>query len=179
MKTTLKFLYVALALVFASCSSLRVSSDIADNADLKKYNFYTVADTEEGFLPNVNPTQKMQLQTAIEQEARSLSVVQTNSGVTGPDILINYFVVIDAKQDFDTYTNYYGRRRWQYQITEVEIREYTEGTLIVDFIDSKTKEVVWHGSTSGVISSNSIKLEEKINEAVKAIFNQYKKDQIL
>ena len=50
---------------------------------------------------------------------------------------------------------------------------------IIDFIDAKTREVVWHGSTTGVITQNSIKLEKKIDEAVKAIFDQYQKDQIL
>ncbi|UJH66391.1 DUF4136 domain-containing protein [Allomuricauda sp. SCSIO 65647] len=179
MKTTLRFLSVTLVLVFVSCSSLQVSSEAANNADLKKYNFYTLAETEEGFLPNVNPTQKMQLVKAIEEQARALSTVKNNSGITGPDVLINYFVVVDTKQDLDTYTNYYGRRRWRYQITEVEVREYTQGTLIVDFIDAKTKEVIWHGSTTGVITANSIKLEQKINDAVKAIFDKYKKDQLL
>ncbi|MEX0288381.1 MAG: DUF4136 domain-containing protein [Flavobacteriaceae bacterium] len=179
MKTTQKILLLGLVVFFTSCSSLRVSSETATGTNLKKYNFYTVADTEEGFLPNVNPTQKMQLQSAIEKQSKALSTVQNNSGVAGPDVLINYFVIVDTKQDFDTYTNYYGRRRWQYQITDVEIRENTQGTLIIDFIDAKTNEVVWHGSTSGVITTNSIKLEQKINEAVIAIFDQYKKDQNL
>nr|WP_288934707.1 DUF4136 domain-containing protein [uncultured Allomuricauda sp.] len=176
MKTTFKVLSMTLILLFTSCSSLRVFSETAENVDLKKYNFYTVADTEEGFLPNVNPTQKIQLQKTIEEQAKSLSTVQNNSGVTGPDVLINYFVIVDSKQDYDVYTNYYGRRRWRYQITDVEVREYTQGTLIIDFIDAKTKNVVWHGSTTGVITPNSVKLEQKINDAVTAIFDQYRKD---
>ena len=177
MKTTLRILSVFLVVLVTACSSLKVSSETADTADLNKYNFYTVADTEEGFLPHVNPTQKMQLEKAIAEQAAALSAVQNNSGVTGPDVLISYFVIVDTKQDYDVYTNYYGRRRWQYQITDVEVREYTEGTLIVDFVDAKTKQVVWHGSTTGILNPNSIKLEEKINEAVKAIFDQYKTDQ--
>ena len=118
MKTSLKILTLSLAALFASCSGLRVSSETAANADIQKYNFYTVADTEEGFLPKVNPTQKMQLQKAIEKRAAELSTVQNNSGVTGPDVLINYFVIVDTKQDYDVYTNYYGRRRLQYQIED-------------------------------------------------------------
>jgi len=117
----------------------------------------------------VNPTQKTQLGKAIEEQTKTLSKVSNN----------NYFVVVEPKQDFDTYTNYYGQRRWRYQITEVEIREYTQGTLIIDFIDAKTKEVVWHGSTTGVVTTNSIKLEQKIKDAVKAIFDQYQKDKLL
>ena len=177
MKSTLRFLSFMLVLLAAGCSSLQVASEIAETADLNKYNFYTVADTDEGFLPNVNPTQKMQLEKAIKEQAAALSTVHNNSGVTGPDVLISYFVIVDTKQDYNVYTNYYGRRRWQYQISDVEVREYSEGTLIVDFVDAKTQKVVWHGSTTGLISPNSIRLEEKINEAVQAIFDQYRKDQ--
>lgn len=179
MKKTLKFLSLSLILLFAGCSSLRVTGETTEHANLKKYNFYTVADNEEGFLPKVNPTQKMQLREALEKQANLLTTASNNSGVTGPDVLISYFVIIDTKQDFDVYTDYYGRRRWQYQITDVEVREYTEGTLILDFVDTKTNEVVWHGSAKGTITPNSIKMEEKINQAVKMLFDRYRKDQSL
>ena len=179
MKTTLRLVFATFLLFLTSCCSLQVSSETAEEADLNKYSSYTLTDTEEGFLANVNPTQKMQLEKAIEQQAQAISTLKNNSGFTGPDVLINYFVVVDTKRDLDTYTNYYGRRRWRYQITEVEVREYTQGTLIVDFIDATTKEVVWHGSTSGVITTNSIELEQKINDAVKAIFEKYRKDRSL
>ncbi|WP_420322231.1 DUF4136 domain-containing protein [Flagellimonas sp.] len=178
MKTIKNLFLLSMTLLVASCSSLRVTSEKAYNADLQQYNFYTVADMEAGLLPNVNPTQKMQLKNAIEKQALELSTVKNNTGVTGPDVVVNYFVIIDTKQDIDTYVDYYGRR-WRYQVTDVQVREYTEGTLIVDFIDAKTNKVVWHGSTTGIITPNSIKLEQKINEAVNSIFEQYKKDRQL
>lgn len=179
MRIPFKTIILITGILLSSCSSLKVNSETNANADLKKYNFYTLADREDGFLPNVNPTQKMQLEQAIEKEAQALSTVSNNSGVTGPDVLVSYFVIIDTKQDFEVYTNYYGKRRWKYQITDVETREYTEGTLMLDFIDAKTREVVWHGSTTSTITSNSIKLEEKINKAVEILFDQYRKDQSL
>ena len=170
------FILLAIALV-SGCTGMKVISETASNSDLRKYNFYTIADSEEGFLPNVNPAQKMQIEQAIVSETKNLSILSNNSGVAGPDILVSYFVVVDTKYDVEAYADYYGRRRWQYPVTSININEYKEGTLLVDFIDAKTRKVVWHGSTSGVVSANSVKMEEKINEAVKAIFKQYKADQ--
>lgn len=169
---------LALMLILSGCASVQIKSETNTNSDLKTFNFYTMVDTEEGFLPNVSPVQKMQIENAISTEVEKLSTISNNSGVTGPDILVSYFVVIDTKKDVDTYTNYYRGRKWRYQITDVDIREYKEGTLLLDFIDAKTNEVVWHGSATATITSNSIQLEKKINDAVTALFQRFKKDQI-
>ena len=178
MKTRFYSLSIAFVLTLTSCNGLRVVSETSETANLDKYNFYTLADIEPGFLPDVNPTQKAQIESAIAAEIEKLSTANGNSGVTGPDVLISYFVIVNTKQDVDTYTNYYGRRRWRYQITDVDIRTYKEGTLLLDFIDAKTNEVVWHGSTTATITSNSVQLEKKINDAISALFQQYKKDQV-
>ena len=177
MKSLMFFLAAATLIFLAGCSSLKVASTTAEGSNLRQYNFYTLADTEEGFLPAINPVQKSQIEKAIDREARAVSTSANNSGVAGPDVLVSYFVLVDTKQDAEAYTNYYGRRRWQYAITDVTIREYKEGTLLVDFIDARTRKVVWHGSTSGLLTPDSVKMEEKINHAVQAIFQQYKKDQ--
>jgi len=178
MKRKFYSLSVIFLLTLISCSGLRVVNEKSETANLDKYNFYTLADIEQGFLPDVNPTQKKQIESAIDAEIENLSTVQGNTGVTGPDILISYFVIVDTKQDIETYTNYYGRRQWRHQIIDVDIREYKEGTLLLDFIDAKTNEVVWHASTTSTITSNSMQLERKINDAVTALFQQYKKDQV-
>ena len=178
MSTKFYSLSLVLLLTLISCSGLRVISEKSETANLEKYKFYTLADIEPGFLPDVNPTQKAQIEGAIATEIETLSIAGGYSGVTGPDILISYYVIVDTKQDVDTYTKYYGRRRWQYQIINVDIRAYKEGTLLLDFIDAKTNEVVWHGSTTSTITSNSMQLEKKINDAVNALFGQYKEDQV-
>ena len=178
MRTKFYSLSIAFLLTLISCSGLRVISEKSETADLDKYNFYTLADIEPGFLPDVNPTQKAQIESAIAAEIEKLSTINENSGVTGPDILISYFVIVDTRQDVETYINYYGRRLWQYQIIDVDLKANMEGTLLLDFIDAKTNEVVWHGSTTSTITSNSIQLEKKINDAVRALFEKYKKDQV-
>lgn len=173
-KINYMIMVIASITMIISCGS--VNSTVKDNTDLNKYRSYSLVENEEGFLPQVNPVQKEQIEKAINDQIASISA--SNSGVTGPDILVSYFVVIDTKQDVETYTTYYGRR-WRNQIIEVDVNEYKEGTLILDFVDAKTKEIVWNGSISGTVTNNSISLEKKINDAVDDLFKKYKKDQIL
>jgi len=169
---TLKLFIAGLALiVFNSCGSVR--STTQHGIDLNNYRSFTIADNGGNYLPQLSPVQKSQIENAIVKEIKSIS--PDNLGVTGADVLVNYFVVVDNKQDIETYTNYYGRR-WRNRIIDVDVREYKEGTLIIDFIDAKTQHVIWHGSTSSTVTNNSIELEKKINQAVNSLFEKFKKD---
>ena len=166
-------LVVAVLTLIATCSCSSVKSTTQQGVELNGYRSFTIADNGKDYLPQLSPVQKNQIENAIAKEIDAIS--PDNLGVTGTDILVNYFVVVDSKQDLETYTNYYGRR-WRNQIVQVDVRDYKEGTLIIDFIDAKTKQVVWNGSTTSTVTNNSIELEKKINNAVSSIFEQFKKD---
>ena len=179
MKTRHHILSLLGSLLLMACSASRVTSNRLSTADLAAYNSYTVADPDDGSMPWVYPAKKRYLHMAIEKQAADLCTAPGNSGVAGPDVLISYFVILDAKHDIEAYSNYYGRRRWRYPVTEVEIRKYTEGTLLVDFIDARTNQLVWQGSLTGVLNNGSTKMERTIDKAVEALFTQYRKDQQL
>ena len=54
-------------------------------------------------------------------------------------------------------------------------RQYEEGVLILDFVDPKTKEMIWRGSVKAEIQKGNTpeKSEKLINEAVKKILRNY------
>ena len=174
MKTFNLFIATLSILILNSCSSAR--SKTQEGVDLNNYRSFTIADHGSDYLPQISPVQKSQIENAIIKEIANIS--PDNLGVTGADVLVNYFVVVDTKQDIETYTNYYGRR-WRNQIIDINIRDYKEGTLIIDFIDSKTNQVIWNGSVTRTVTANSIELEKKINQAVASLFQQFKKDRTI
>lgn len=49
----------------------------------------------------------------------------------------------------------------------------TEGTLFIDLIDASKKELIWQGVGKGVLTLQSEKKQERINEFVKEIINEY------
>jgi hypothetical protein len=69
---------------------------------------------------------------------------------------------------YGAYSHYrYGGVVWNQQ---VDVYEYTEGQLIVDFIDPETNHVIWRGIGTRVIyDSDKEKSEEIISESIKAI----------
>ena len=54
-------------------------------------------------------------------------------------------------------------------------RVYTtpEGTLFIDIIDAKSKELVWQGEGSGYLTKDTDKKDERIKEFVSKILAQY------
>jgi hypothetical protein len=57
-----------------------------------------------------------------------------------------------------------------------QIETYTDGTVIVNLIDARTKQVVWHGEVADVVSlpvSDPVRATRQIDEAVAKLFAKY------
>jgi len=58
--------------------------------------------------------------------------------------------------------------------SNVNINQYTEGTLFIDFIDKNKNELIWQGIGSGAMKMSTIdKKEERIKEFVAKIISSY------
>ena len=50
---------------------------------------------------------------------------------------------------------------------------HSEGTLTIDVIDAKKKELIWQGEGEGVLTKNTDRKDENIKEFVTKILAQY------
>ena len=83
------------------------------------------------------------------------------------------FVKIDTKLEQGIYNAYY--KKWRYP-KAVDVYEYQEGTLVIDIVDMRTGQVIWHAKASSRVEEEMPKLGGKIKDVVKKIFNSYKND---
>ncbi|HAK77488.1 MAG TPA: hypothetical protein DCM71_11390 [Runella sp.] len=51
--------------------------------------------------------------------------------------------------------------------------QYTEGTLVIDILDAKTKEVLWEGVAQGTLSGKINRIQNQINSSVRKMFTKY------
>ena len=73
---------------------------------------------------------------------------------------------------------YYGYNRYSYyncwscmgMSTEVSVRDYTEGTFIVDMIDPEMERSVWRGVTHSRLTGKQLQDQSRYNEAAEVIF---------
>ena len=52
-----------------------------------------------------------------------------------------------------TIDNFFGFRR-RFFTSTVQVREFLEGTLILDVVDTRTNELVWRGWATGALAHN-------------------------
>ncbi len=173
----MKILKVALLLiliVFASCSSVKVYTDYDKNAEFSQYKTFAF------YKPGVDKVEisdldKKRVLKSIEAEMIAKGFVKSEN----PDLLINFFTKSREQVDVNTFNNGWGYgwgwgwNPWMWGGNHTSVSRTTNGTLFIDLIDAKKKELIWQGEGEGEIFRNLEKKEERIQEFVKKILAEY------
>lgn len=170
---TIKILPLLLIFALSSCSSVRVNSDYDKNATFDSYK--TFAYQKSGVdKVEISDLDKKRILRSIDEAmaAKGFSKSET------PDVLINFFTKereqVDVTQ-FNAGWGYgwgWGWNPWMWG-GNTNVSRYTEGTLTIDVIDAKKKELIWQGIGEGVLTKNTEKKDENIKEFVTKILEQY------
>lgn len=159
----------------SSCTSVRVLSDYDKEANFT--NFKTYAFYKTGIdKAQISDLDKKRILKAIETEMSSRGFVKSGT----PDILVSIFT--KEKERVDIYNNYWGGGYYGWGWNPYfggrngsNVSVSTEGSLYIDLIDAKNKELVWQGRGIGTL--NNIKKierkEERIKEFVSEILQAY------
>lgn len=168
------FLFILIAA--ASCSSVQVSSDYDKAADFPKYKTY--AYTAESLNLPVSQLDKDRVINAVDAQLAAKGFTKSDN----PDMLVDLLIKTQQRTEA-TATNtggYYGRYgRYGYaggmSTTSINYEQYTDGTLIVTFIDNAAQKIFWQGRGTRTLDENASasKRESNINYAVKSIIAKY------
>lgn len=177
-----------LILFLSSCSSVRVLSDYdkaANFNEFKSYAFYKTGIDKA----QISDLDKKRILRAIETEMGSRGFVKSDS----PDILVSIFT--KESEQVDVYNNNFGwgwggwgwggfgpgwgwgwggfGPGWGWGGSAVSTR--TEGSLYIDLIDAKKKELIWQGKGVGTLGNtkNIAKKEARIQQFVSEILEEY------
>ena len=72
-----------------------------------------------------------------------------------PSFLIAYHIGSEDKVSVTDWGYRYGPGPWGYYGRDIDVRQYTEGTLVIDFVDASTKQLVWRGAATKAIDRNA------------------------
>jgi len=184
-------------LLLSSCVSVRVLADYDKEADFGTYKTYAFYKTGID-KAQISDLDKKRILKAIDAEMASRGFVKSND----PDILISIFT--KERERVDVYGNnfggyggfgfggfggfgfgrfggfggfggfgfpYYGGGFYGGNTVSAS----TEGSLFIDLIDTKNKELVWQGRGVGTLNNtdNIEKKEQRIKEFVSQILEKY------
>ena len=171
---TFKFLPLLFLLVLSSCSSVKVASDFDKNADFSQYKTYAFYKSGIDKV-EISDLDKRRILAAIDTELASKGFTKSEN----PDLLINIFTKsrqqVDVNQ-FNAGWGYgwgWGWNPWMWGGNNTSVSTSTEGTLYIDLVDAKKKELVWQGEGIGVLTQNMNKKDERIQEFVQKILAKY------
>ncbi|MEE9362755.1 MAG: DUF4136 domain-containing protein [Cellulophaga sp.] len=172
----IKYLIIPVfALLFLNaCTSVRVVSDYDKDTNFNSFKTYAFYKTGVD-KAQISDLDKKRILRAIDTEMSARGFVKSKS----PDLLISIFT--KEREQVDIYSNYYGRGwgwnpwYWNEPGNGNHISTSTKGSLYIDLIDTKSKQLVWQGRGIGTLSNtqNIAKKEERIKEFVSQILQKY------
>lgn len=175
MMKTIQFLLSALLLTMASCGSLvSVNADYDKKVDFSAYKTYAYYKTGIDKV-EISDLDKRRILSAIDQQMLAKGFSKSEN----PDLLINIFTKSREQvsvNQFNAGWGYgwgFGWNPFMMGGQQTTVTSSTEGTLYIDFIDAKKKEMIWQGEGTGILTKNTHKKEERINEFVTKIVAQY------
>ena len=163
---TISFLTVVFAFVMTSCSTVRVNSDYDKSVNFSQYKSYAFhkAGIDKAEISDLD---KKRILRSIDTQLTAKGLTKSET----PDLLVNIFT--KEKERVDIYNSYgwgwsaYWGMNYSQPITT------TEGTLYIDLIDAKSKELIWQGMGTGYLTNDTHKKDERINEFVTKIMTEY------
>lgn len=173
---------LALLLGMGACATLRVGSDYDRSASLTGYRTFAWMPAHMNPDESPNPLVAQRAHDAIEQ-ALTAKGYQLVSDAAAADFVVDFTIGSRERTDihsypapyagpwFGRYSYWWGAPYWG---SEVDVRQYRQGTLSVDIFDGHTHRPVWHGWAQKELTRADIEHSaSSIREAVDAVLAQF------
>ena len=169
---TLKLLSLLGFFILTSCGSVSVNTDYDKKANFASYKTYAYSKSSIDKL-EISDLDKKRILYAIDDAMPSKGFSKSEN----PYVLISLFTKERER------VNVYNNMGWGYGfgwgwgpswgMGYSTTTTTPEGTLYIDIIDAKTKELVWQGIGTGYLTTNSEKKEQRFKEFVSKILEKY------
>lgn len=171
----IQFLFASLFFTMVSCGPMiSTNADYDKNVDFSAYKTYAYYKTGIDKV-EISDLDKRRILNAIDQQMLAKGFTKSDN----PDLLINLFTKSREQVNVNQFNAGWGYGwGWGWNPFmmgghQTTVTTSTEGTLYIDLIDAKKKEMIWQGEGTGVLTKNTNKKEERINEFVSQILSQY------
>lgn len=167
---------LALALLPGIAAAQKTTYDYDKSAPFAEFKTYAMKDgTKTG-----NELIDKRLVAAIEAQMAAKGFTRDEKN---PDVVAVFHIAFDEQKDISSFSSgpmyggygYGWGGGWGTTTTDVRVREILIGTLAVDLIDAKRKQVAWRGLGTKEIDVNAKpeKRDSNITKAIEKIFKNY------
>ncbi len=171
---------VAACVLFLGCSQYEIKSDYDVDANFPAFRTYAWMMPEATTEGATSANTAMQQNTLLDKRIRgAVDGAMASKGFTvnteTPDVLVVYHTGMQNKVDVTDWGYSYAGSYWGWAGRDIDVYNYTEGTLIVDLVNAQSKQLAWRGSATGVVDPGRSpeEVQERINDVVTKIFDNY------
>ena len=162
-----------IVLVVAGTSSAQqVKTDYDRSANFGQYKTYSWKQVKTS-----DPLFVDRIKTSVNAALAAKGWTQVDSG---GDVSICAMEITHEQQTLNTfYDGFGGGWGWRrfggggFGDATTTTETYKVGTLVVDLFDTKTKQLIWRGTSSDTLSNNSNKNIQNLDKGVEKLFKQF------
>ena len=169
----------AALLLYACATPLQVGSDHDPSANFANYHSFTLMQRERKDVSN--PLVVSRAEEDIQQGLQHKGYTQA-SDPSQADFTVDFTIGSRERTDVHSYPSayvgpwFYGGPWWggPYWGSDVDVRQYREGTLSIDIFDAHTHRPVWHGWAQKELSRKDMEQPaEPIRNAVDSVLAKF------
>jgi uncharacterized protein DUF4136 len=184
MQTRVKQIAFGMGLILAAgCAGQPVTTDYSPATSFSQFRTYALVSS-----PDTTAAQQLldqRVKSAVEAQLTGKGLTETDR--QDADLFVGYGMVDKTHKTIYTYRDGWGWGGgwgWRYyrwgvswpMTTHRQVETYTDGTVVVNLIDAKTKQVVWQGEVADVVNlpvGNPVRATKQIDGAVAKLFAKY------
>jgi hypothetical protein len=176
----MKIQKIALALIgmivlAGTASAQQVKTDYDRGTNFTQYKTYSWEHIKTKY-----PLDEGRIKDAVNAALAAKGWTQVNSG---GDVSIVAMEITQNQQTLNTfYDDFGGGWGWRrfggggFGEATTTTDTYKVGTVVIDLFDSKTKQLIWRGSSSDTLSNNSDKNIQNLDKGVDKLFKHFPPD---
>lgn len=184
MQTRMRRVALGMGLILAAgCAGQQVTTDYSPATSFSQFRTFALVSS-----PDTVAAQQLldqRVRNAVQAQLASKGLTQADR--QDADLYVGYGMVDKTHKEIYTYRDGWGwgggwgwrSYRWGVawpMSTQRRIDTYTDGTVVVNLIDAKTKQVVWQGEVADVVNlpvGNPVHATKQIDGAVAKLFAKY------
>jgi hypothetical protein len=157
-----------LTCLVAACSSVQVKTDYDRAADFTRYRTYAMGEgklVRPGLEETTNDLVTARINRAVQYQLQQKGLRPERED---PDLIVRFVAGARTVQELDTVYDGWGMGPFY---GDVWLREYDEGTMVIDLIDRSTGQVVW--TAIGRAVDQDFRKPEFIDKTVAKAFEKF------
>jgi len=171
-----KLMILPIVLLMGACSTTYTpNTDQSSSYDFSTVKTFSVIGDDHNNNSLISDINRERIDIAVTTALIQQGKQEDN--IKSADVLISYFIVTKDKIKVNSNFNGSYNRFGYYGMgggSHINVRNYVEGTLVIDVIDNQSQKIVWRSSLTKTLKhyENNQERDEAVTKAVNSMMSQ-------